>query len=262
MRVAVAGKGGAGKSLIAATLARLVARRGHRVLALDTDPLGGLALRLGVDVPAEAPLLAAAERGDDGRWRFVRGVGPVRVVQRYSTEAPDGVRCLQVGSIGPGGRVPIGATSQAFHMTVHRLDRAVALRDWVIVGDLVAGARQIAFDWAPYAERLLLVVEPTWQSMLTARRIQRVALSARPTRDLCLVVNKCRGDDDPLRVGAFLSLPVLAAVPVDDAVRSAERFGVALLDHAPDAPAVEAVERLADCLIGTSIDAHEDRGGR
>src|SRR5579864_6677829 len=48
MRIAVAGKGGAGKTTIAATLARILARRGYHVSALDDDPNPNLAIALGV----------------------------------------------------------------------------------------------------------------------------------------------------------------------------------------------------------------------
>ena len=47
MRIAVVGKGGAGKSVIAGTTARLLARQGRRVLALDSDLLPGLSISLG-----------------------------------------------------------------------------------------------------------------------------------------------------------------------------------------------------------------------
>lgn len=253
MRLAVVGKGGAGKSVIAATLARVLARRGQRVLALDSDTLPGLAISLGAATPASPPLNDAAERGPDNRWRFVKGVGPVRAVQRYSTEAPDGVRLLQIGKTSRAGLAPVMGATNAFYMTVHGLDRAATFRDWVILGDLPAGPRQTAFGWAPYARRLLLVVEPTWQGMLTARRIERIATAARADVEVSLIVNKSAGPDDAARVGSFLGMVPLAVVPVDEGVRSAERAGVALLDHAPQSAAVAAIERLADQLQRSSI---------
>src|SRR5262249_8546539 len=78
MRFAMVGKGGAGKSLIGATVARLLARRGHRVLALDSDHVPGLSFSLGAEVPAEPPLKAAVELGPAQRLRWVHGVGAVR----------------------------------------------------------------------------------------------------------------------------------------------------------------------------------------
>ncbi len=248
MRLAFVGKGGAGKSLVAGTLARVLARRGHKVLALDSDTLPGLAYSLGAEIPATPPLLAAAERGEDQRWRFVSGVGPVRAVQRFSTRAPDGVRLLQGGKSGKDGLWPQMAATQAFNMTIHALDRTRTFEDWVVLGDLSAGPRQPAFDWAPYARRLLLVVEPTRQSMMTARRVRRIAAQTRPGVAFSLVANKASQPGDAAEIGAFLDLPVVAAVPADDDVRASERLGLALIDHAPDSPALHAIERLADAL--------------
>jgi CO dehydrogenase maturation factor len=254
MRIAVVGKGGAGKSIVSASLARLLARRGHRVLALDSDTLPGLSLSLGAEVPDEPPLNAAAEQNEQGRWRLKPGIGPVRAVQRYATDAPDGVRLLQIGKTDKRGLAPIRASHNAFYQVIHRLDGAASLRDWVILGDLPAGPRQTAYDWAPYAERFLVVVEPTWQSMLTARRITRIARGMRDDAEFSLVLNKATGDDDAERIQEFLGIPLIAVVPADEGVRSAERAGAALLDHAPDSEAVRAIERLADALCAGSIE--------
>ena len=239
--------------MITGTLARVLARRGHKVLALDSDTLPGLAYSLGVEVPEMAPLLAATERGEDQRWHFVAGVGPVRAIQRFSTAAPDGVRLLQIGKSGKGGQWPQMGATQAFHKIIHGLDRARTFDDWVVLGDLSAGPRQPAFDWAPYARRLLLVVEPTRQSMMTARRVRKIAGESRPDAAFGLVVNKALEPGDAADIGAFFDLPVLAVVPADEDVRASERLGVALIDHAPDSPAVHAVERLAEALERSTV---------
>ena len=47
MKIAVTGKGGVGKTTIAATLARLYAQEGKKVIAADADPDANLALALG-----------------------------------------------------------------------------------------------------------------------------------------------------------------------------------------------------------------------
>lgn len=255
LRLAVVGKGGAGKSVVSATLARVLARRGHRVLALDSDTLPGLSISLGADVPDDVPLNAAAVRNDKGRWHLVKGIGAARAVQRYATDAPDGVRLLQIGKTDRRGLAPNRASHQAFYKVIHRLDGVRSLDDWVILGDLPAGPRQAAYDWAPYAQRFLLVVEPTWQSMLTARRIVRITSTMRDDREFSLVVNKVTSDDDAARVQEFLGVPLLGAVPADDAVRAAERAGVAVLDLAPDCPAVRAIEGLAAALDAGNMHA-------
>ena len=254
LRLAIVGKGGAGKSVIAGTLARLLSRNGHRVLALDSDTLPGLSISIGADVPDDVPLNAAAVRNDKGRWNLVKGVGAARAVQRYATDAPDGVRLLVIGKTGRNGLAPNRASHNAFYQVIHKLDGVRSLDDWVILGDLPAGGRQAAFDWAPYARSFLLVVEPTWQSMMTARRIIRIVRGMRDDAEMLLVVNKATGVADAERVQTFLDVPLIATVPVDENVKRAERDGVALLDLAPDAPAVHAIQGLADALYASSLE--------
>ncbi len=243
VRIAVVGKGGAGKSVLAGTMARLLARRGERVLALDSDLMPGLALSLGADVPVDPPLNDAAERPEGGRWRLKRGIGPVRAVQRYSVAAPDGIRLLQVGKLGADGLAPIVASVQAFYMVIHRLRDAPSFRDWTIVGDLPAGPRQTAFDWAPYADTYVIVVEPSWKSALTARRVARIARS-RGGVQARFVANKVDNSSDARRVEEMVGEPLLGTVPVDTAVAESDRLGVALIDHAPASPAAGAIEQL------------------
>ncbi|HZB98015.1 MAG TPA: AAA family ATPase, partial [Candidatus Sulfotelmatobacter sp.] len=50
LSITVAGKGGTGKTVISGTLARILARRGHQVLAVDSDENPMLAISLGVPV--------------------------------------------------------------------------------------------------------------------------------------------------------------------------------------------------------------------
>ncbi len=95
MKLAVVGKGGVGKTSISGTLARLLARRGYPVLAIDGDPNPNLALALGVSpaLMAEMPGLppGLAEHTPAG-YRLTRTLE--QVCSRYSLEAPDGVKLL------------------------------------------------------------------------------------------------------------------------------------------------------------------------
>lgn len=247
MRIAVVGKGGAGKSMIAGTLTRLLAREGRRVLALDSDLMPGLALSLGAPEPAEPPLLLAVEKDDNGRWRMRKGIGPVRAVQRFATPAPDGALLLQAGKLGPEGLpAMIGATT-AFYSVVHRLGRARTFATWAIVGDLPAGPRQLGFDWAPYAEAFLVVAEPSVKSALAARRVIRVARAQGRARVL-VVANKTRDESDARWLASRLGEPVFATVPADEEVARAELAGLAPFDAVPGSRAVAAVAELAERL--------------
>jgi CO dehydrogenase maturation factor len=241
--LAVAGKGGVGKSVIAGTLARILARRGHRVLAIDSDPMPGLAQSLGVPDPALPPLLEAAEKVGK-RWQLKRGIGPARAVARYTTEAPDGVRLLQLGKADGEGLLAVDGSVNAFLKVVHRLHEPMSLQGWTIVGDLPAGPRHPAAGFSPYARLYVVIVEPSSQSALTARRIAHIA-RAHQGADVLFVASKTDGAAERRQIERLLGERVALVVPSDPAVVAAERSGLPPLDAAPRSPAVRAVERLA-----------------
>ena len=247
MHVAVVGKGGSGKSLVAGTIARLFARRGRPVLALDSDLMPGLAISLGAPRHRNAAMLTdAVERDGNGRWRLKRGIGPVRAVERFAVDAPDGVHLLQAGKVDAAGLEPILGSINGFYAVVHRLRRTEKFERWVIVGDLPAGPRQLAFDWAPYADVLLIVAEPSPQSLATARRIAAIARAR--GRPVVLVANRVQGHEDADLIEGALGSAVAVAIPEDEAVAQAERAGLAVLDYAPEAPAVRELARLVELL--------------
>jgi CO dehydrogenase maturation factor len=109
MRIAIAGKGGSGKTTIAATIARLLARVGHSVLAIDGDsnPNLGVALGLSRDAAAAAapvPSGVLEEQRDLTGKRTTRlGLPVEEIARRYGVQAPDGVTLLVMGRVAHAG---------------------------------------------------------------------------------------------------------------------------------------------------------------
>lgn len=250
LRLAVVGKGGVGKTTISATIARTLARRGRRVLVLDHDSMPGLSTSLGVQSADEPLLNAAMQQGEDRRYRFVEGLDPISAAQRFSIDGPEGIRVLQVGKSTIAGPDAVQASVNAFYEIVRHLEHAPQFSGWAIVGDLPAGGRQPGCGWTPYATHFLLVVEATWQSMLTARRIRRIADDIRPDARVSLVVSKAAGSADVERISGFLGMPVFGVVPLDDDVSSAERVGVPVFEQAPGSAALAAITSIAERLDG------------
>ena len=110
LRIALAGKGGAGKTTIAATLARVLARRGYTVDALDDDPNPNLATALGLDPDQVARLKRVPrdeimeEREDAAGNRDLHLTRPFEdVLREYGARGPDGVGVLTMtGLLGAG----------------------------------------------------------------------------------------------------------------------------------------------------------------
>lgn len=95
MKLAIAGKGGSGKTSISGTLARVLARSGHRVLAIDGDSNPNLALTLGIapermnDLPTLSRDLL--RRTDEGP-QLAKTLD--EVCDTHSVTGPDGVTLL------------------------------------------------------------------------------------------------------------------------------------------------------------------------
>lgn len=246
LRVAFVGKGGAGKSALAGTFARALARTGHSVLAIDSDPMPGLAFSLGLEITdAPIPDEAIEERpeGESGpRFRLRQGLSGAEAVERYSVVGPDGVRFLQFGKLRTDARALV-RSQWAFRQMTRELppDR------WSVVGDLPGGTRQAFAGWGGYAHTFLVVVEATAKSLLSARRLARLALTEETPR-IVAVANRVRADSDAELVERRTGLEVVAAVPWDEALAEAERQARAPIDAAPSCPAVREVESLVTRL--------------
>lgn len=236
MRLAVVGKGGVGKTTISGTLARLLSRRGRRVLAVDFDPNPGLALTLGL-TPTDAGLPSEAVEADPSKpygWMLATGLTPAEAVKRFSLEAPDGVRYLSFGKIDrPQHDVAKSLTA------VRQIVQGFTDPRWDVIGDIEAGPTTPFEGYHRFADIAMLVVGPGWTTGLTARRLVPL-LGDIPT---LVVGSRCDGlEHDGLRIDARL--------PDDACIAEADRLGVAPLDHCPHSAGVRALEALADQLVG------------
>lgn len=241
MRIAFVGKGGSGKSTLSGTFARLLARGGERVLALDVDTLPGLAFSLGLGSIPDAGLPEElAERREGEGWVMREDVDAEELVERHALPAPDGVRFLQLGKLP--GHVRPGSTV-AFRHVIDTFRRP----GWSVVGDLAAGTRQGFYGWAGFASLLAIVIEPTGAAVLSARRLRRLA-EMDPDTAAGLIVNKARSSSDVSEVTADTGLPVWGRIPYDAEVADAEAAGMAPLDAAPRSAAVTEIEELVDTL--------------
>lgn len=97
MKIAVAGKGGAGKTTVAGTVARALARAGRSVIALDCDSNPMLGVSLGVGAEETDRLVAARQALEEGEIEHQPDAAGI--VATFGTRAPDGVRLVVVSRI-------------------------------------------------------------------------------------------------------------------------------------------------------------------
>jgi CO dehydrogenase maturation factor len=248
--VALAGKGGAGKTTISATLSRVLARAGRRVVAIDADSNPNLAVALGVrEQAATADWLpeTLVSRKITGPALAV----PVdTVLERYAVAGPDGVRLLLMG-------MPEHAEQGCLcggHATVSALLADLgADPDIVAVVDMEASPEHLARGTARNADLLLLVAEPYFRSLESVRRQAELAAEL-PIGRVEVVANKVRSAADRDAIEAFCErhhLTMVGAVPWSDAVTAADARAVPLVDT--DELAAAAVIDAVACLAARVV---------
>lgn len=245
MRVALAGKGGVGKTTLTATLGRSIARSGVPVTAIDADSNPNLAASLGVD-PREAsdraflpPDLVSRKPSGPALTRSVDAV-----LQDHALEAPDGVRLLRMGQpqhADEGCLCAAHATVSALLYDLGRREGALTLID------LEASPEHLSRGTARHADLLLLVTEPYYRALETVRRLASLAAElAIPS--VAVVANKVRSGADADAVAEFChrhGLALAGSVPWSDTVLGADGRGQPLIDADPDGAVVTAVGALA-----------------
>ena len=135
------------------------------------------------------------------------------------------------------------------HATVRSVIEAA---EGLCILDTEASPEHLARGTARYADAMLVVVEPYYKSLEAGRRMAALARDLGLGR-VALVANKVRDARDVAVVGELAGteqLEIAGAIPFDERLPEAERRGVAPLDHAPEAPAIAAIQELAQRTVG------------
>lgn len=248
MKIAIAGKGGAGKTTISGTLARQLARQGYEVLALDNDLNPNLPLTVGI--PAERMTDLPTMSKDivevvDGRLVLTQTLDEIR--EAHAMEAPDGVTVLVAHEPKKADTGCMGRYHQAMRAVVGAAPNS---QNYICILDTEASTEHLKVGTAKHVDVLYAVVEPYYKSLEAGRRVLALARDL-GIEHLALLANKVRPGELEV-VQAFAEehdLGIIGSIPFDECFHHAERAAVAPIDFAPDAPAVVAIGKLARKLV-------------
>ena len=249
MKIAIAGKGGVGKTTLASMLARTFSAEGRAVLAVDADPDANLAAAIGLpadrlaDVKPIAAMreLAAERTGHGGGFGGFFKLNPtVDDLPEALSATHAGVRILALGAIKHGGS---GCVCPE-HTLLRALMRHILLRqDEVVIMDMEAGVEHLGRATADSVDVLIIVVEPGRRSLETAAQIERLAADIGVGR-VAYVGCKLREPSDQAFLESVLPKDrFLGSLTFNNDIRAADLDGRAPYERAPEAaPEIAAIK--------------------
>ena len=245
--IALAGKGGTGKTTLAALLMRYLAthRRGSSILAIDADPSSNLHLALGLPNPHSVgqireEMLAISASGTVGVGIARRDYLNSEV--RMAVEEGDAVDLLAMGR--PEGQ---GCYCSVNHLLRQIVDELGHGYDYVVM-DNEAGMEHLSRRTTEHVDWLLMVTDTSQRGIQAAKMMADLSRSlAIQVRNMGLILNRAPNTlgDATLEAVAQTGLPLWAQIPDDPLVTEFDELGRPLASLPADAPVVRAVERLA-----------------
>ena len=118
------------------------------------------------------------------------------------------------------------------------------------ITDMEASIEHMSRATIQHVDAMLVVTEPYYRSLETVGRIVPLAQEL-GIEHIWAVANKVRSSRDEEILRSYCSergIEIGGVVPFDEAIQEADREGRALIDYEPAAPAVGAMEGLADLL--------------
>ncbi len=249
VKIAISGKGGVGKTTISGTLARILAREGYDVLAIDADPSMNLASALGVKKLPE-PLTGLKEliderAGADGIFKLNPKVDDI--VERFGITGPDNVKLLVLGTIERGGS---GCMCPASSFLKALLRHVILKTSSVVILDMEAGVEHLGRGTTKGIDIMLIVVEPGARSIETAGRIAELAHHI-DIRRFGAIINKAVGDVKEIedKLNGY-GIAVTGVIPYDTALIQADMDNIAPIDKG--GAAIEAMRDVWEKLLKRS----------
>jgi CO dehydrogenase maturation factor len=236
IKIAISGKGGVGKSSLAAALCLLMAQRGQKVLAVDADPDANLAACLGFPEELQRTIVPVSRQKALIEERTGAKVKQYGQMFRLNPEVSDiadlyattfhNVALLVLGAIEKGGSgcaCPENVLIKALVMDL------VLHKNEALVMDMEAGIEHLGRGTARGVDTLLVVVEPGQRSIESAKRIVSMAADIGLIK-VRFVANKVANADDLMFIKATLQSDLLGSIPYCEELRQTDRNGKSVLD--------------------------------
>ncbi len=255
MKVAVSGKGGVGKTLIAGGIARGFVERGFKTIAIDADSSPNLGLTLGLSTEETRKIVPISENQplvDEKTSTGYSGVYNLNfrvddIVKQYSVPTPLGPNLIVMGTVRSMGAGCMCAPTAVIRSLLRYL---VVETGEAVVLDLEAGVEHIGRGTAQQVDALLIVADSNLKSLEIAKHIHDMAKAA-GMNQLFLVGNRIMNEAQQEAIQNFADqngIAVLAFVPWDQKIIEADMKGESPLSN-KDIAAIKTIDNICDLLL-------------
>ncbi|MFP4667556.1 MAG: P-loop NTPase [Desulfosalsimonas sp.] len=249
MKISVCGKGGSGKSTVVTFLAKQALRKNFDVMVVDADDSNaGLARMLGFDNPP-APLMELV----GGKSMIKKKMGGQTLLSQENIQTKDfdpefiqrrnGLMLVGIGKIlqtMEGCACPMGVLNREFLKKLKLGENEIA------IVDMEAGVEHFGRGIDEAIDKVLVVVEPSFDSLQTAAKIKSMAVSM--GKKVAAIVNKAPSGEVAEKIEKQLAaegMEVIGVIPQDQSV-----FEACLAGDVPDrGEAFETAESVLDRLL-------------
>jgi CO dehydrogenase maturation factor len=249
--IALAGKGGVGKTTIAGMVIKYLAQnQTGSILAIDADPSSNLNMVLGLDLEWTVGDIRE-DMLEQVKTSLSQG-GAAMGTMPGGTSKRDYLEYHVRSSLAEGSRFDLIAMGrgegQGCYCAVNHNLRSViddlSRHYSYVVIDNEAGMEHLSRRTTRDVQHLLIVSDPTQRGLVAARRIadMRKELGIN-IEDAFLIINRLRGEI-PSELKAFtdrLEIPLLGSIPADDDLSLFEVSGKPLVDLGDDSPVYQSV---------------------
>ena len=194
MKIAITGKGGSGKTTIAACLARVYADRGYRVIAVDADPTLNLSILFGYeDIKPISEMKSLVNERSVVSGVLVRMNPKVNdLIDRYSIKISKNLRLLVSGTVRKAGS---GCLCPENSLLRSLLQELVLKRNEIVILDMEAGLEIMSRGTIRNIDAILAITEPNYGSVNVTKKILKFA-SELGIKNSYVIANKIKDEKE------------------------------------------------------------------
>jgi len=245
--IAMAGKGGTGKTAVATLLVDYLSRKGV-VLAIDADPATNLNMALGMKLGKTVGRIRE-DMADDIKYSRLPTMVPKQDVltQRIRETVVEGDKVDLLAMGRPEGP---GCYCAANTMLRQAIDKLGTTYDYVVI-DSEAGMEHISRQTTRDIDVLLLITDPTVRGITTAVRMKELMHELRTkVGRIGLIINRVRGELPPelKKIADDAKIEILAAIGEDPNLPELEIKGKPIIDLPAGSPLKKGVREVLEKL--------------